>query len=165
MESFDKGIESSLYLFDDAYNAYRISIVFIPIAILFSIVFFVMVNQHYREEKLIKRLTPFYVIVGFSLIITISCYRQYQECDQIYRHHGVAQGTTLRRVHESKSYYIEYSYQVHGMTYTKSYSETNNSVNTPEIKIPNGHYRVIYNRLNPSSAVIDFKANLDEDDN
>ncbi|PTQ94133.1 hypothetical protein C8P68_107198 [Mucilaginibacter yixingensis] len=163
MELFDKDLGSSIYLFDEAYRNYKGSCVFFAVFVLIAALALYLAIKHYPETSWWRKLIGPAIIIGVGVANIMTHYQNFQTMDAIYRHHDVTQGTTLKRENRSKQSFIVYRYRVKDMLYTTAYPEPYVHKSLPSIIIPNGHYKVIYNKLHPDISVIDFMWNMDDD--
>ena len=95
------------------------------------------------------------------IIAIIFAYPTIRDCQLIKRikeNSGFTVGTTTQWTNQGDlSFNIEYYYIVNGKQFTSQANPVFDGKKIPGIKVPNGHYRVIYNTVSPEESVIDFK--------
>jgi hypothetical protein len=123
---------------------------------------------YHRQDdgKEVRRL-PYAVgiaIVGLILIVFVAP-SEHNLYKRIEKNQAEAIGTTLEKVYEGHFREIKYKFIVNGKIYYAECEYNYDGEQIEGIVVPNGHYKVLYNKSNPEESVMDFKANTDSINN
>src|ERR1700743_1000608 len=160
-------MDSSNYIFTQGQslfyieNLIGIALLLVAIYQLYRIVkkerFFFSVGD---DGKKIDRLPTAIGTIIFGIGIMLIAPRDNGFFERIKANRSETVGTTVKRnnAQRNESATIEYKFVVAGKEYYATCGITYDGVDIQGINVPNGHYKVIYNKKNPQESVMDFKA-------
>jgi hypothetical protein len=114
-------------------------------------------QKYFGNEDHLQNRWPFAIIgLLFGTVIFITSPNGLDELKRIKEHHAETIGETIYDDGPHRSTQVKYKFTVNNKTYVaiSFYPQTDFD---EDIKIPGGHYKVIYNKDNPNESVMDFK--------
>jgi hypothetical protein len=161
--SVNEAIAKSQYIFDQD-QSMRIIGYIIGGSLISLAIFNVFKIYYYKEGDRLSKPERF-VLVVFLLFaspwIPNSINKSVAKNERIIQYAGTATGTTTKR-NKGKSPTIEYNFTVYGHTFSSKANPVYGGFTIPNIRVPNGYYLVIYNRLNPNESIINFKVPVNQ---
>jgi hypothetical protein len=161
--SVNEAIAKSQYIFDQDQSMRIIG--YIIGGLLVTGAFYNFYKSFYYNEKDQLSKTDRFALVFLLLLgspwIPYSVYESVKKNDRIVKNAAITRGISIKW-NKGKQQTIEYSFTVKGKTF---YSEANpvyGGFTIPNIRVPNGYYLVIYNRLNPNESIINFKVPVNQ---
>lgn len=159
---------SSNYIFEQGETLFYIGIILGALLLSFTAFQFykIIKKEPYfygRDDnnKHAARLGPAIGLGILGMLMICSMPRERNFYRRIKDGRAEAIGTTLEKVQEGHFKEIKYKFIVNGKAYYAECEYTYDGVQIEGIIVPNGHYKVIYNKNNPEESVMDFKANTD----
>jgi len=149
---------TSDYLFEKGLVEYYISItigLLLIAAGLFNFYKIYKKQKYFGNEDNLQNRWPFAIIlVIFGVGFFIGTPGRLAELRRIKKYHAETIGETI--FERQRNPQVTYTFKVNSKTYTGTsyYPQTDFDA---DIKVPGGHYKVIYNRNNPNESVMDFK--------
>ena len=150
---------ASYHLFEEGTTEYYLCVIVSLLLIgtsLFNFYEILKKRTYFGEEGHLQNRWPFAVaLLLFGIVIFVVAPRSLDELERIKAHHAETIGETIYdEPHRNPE--VRYKFTVNNKTYIaiSYYPQTDFG---EDIKIPGGHYKVIYNKDNPNESVMDFK--------
>ncbi|MDP9078355.1 MAG: hypothetical protein M3O71_13060 [Bacteroidota bacterium] len=150
---------ASDHLFEEGITQYYLCIVVSLLLLGTSLFNFYKIykkQMYFGEQGHIQNRWPFAIIpLLFGIAIFVCAPRPLNELERIKAHHAETIGETIDdEPHRNPE--VKYKFTVNNKTYIaiSYYPQTDFG---EDIKVPGGHYKVIYNKSNPNESVMDFK--------
>ena len=155
-------MEESEYIFNQGVSLQRAELIIIVLSSLILIcnVFRIFkIARNSIVSPLIQKNVGAAVVSG--VLILILCYEipnQNQYYSHLKKNLSVTAGTTIELEMGDGHNQIKYEYSVDGKSYIATCGYTYDGKSIENIKIPDGKYKVLYNKLKPEDSVMDFRA-------
>lgn len=159
-------LKESEYIFQQN-NTMNIILLIITIALVITAItnlLVILIGDRYyytSEGEPQDRRIILIVCTFFSIVLPLTINKTNEKLENIKTHCAFTTGTTMKWNFGEGASDIDYFFNVDGKEYRSSASPTYGGANIPNIKVPNGIYRVIYNKENPNESIMDFKISGD----
>lgn len=158
-----EAIAKSQYIFDQDESS-RIIGYIIGGSLISLAVFNVFKIYYYKDGDRLSKSERF-VLVVFLLFaspwIPNSVDKSVEKNNRIIQYAGTTTRITTKW-NKGKPQTIEYNFTVGNHTFSSRANPVYGGFTIPNIKVPNGRYLVIYNRLNPNESIINFKVPVNQ---
>jgi amino acid permease len=152
-------MEESQYIFQQTETLFVIGLIvsaLIVIVGVYQLIQHFVGNDYYDRNgtKVNRRINGIAAFV-LSGVMIIGVASSTNKIRRIKRNYAETIGRTIRTYY-SRGYFVEYEFIVENKRYTNN-SERTYSGETITVDAPNGHYKVIYNKLDPTESIMDCK--------
>ncbi len=152
-------MEESSYIFEQSETLFWIFLAISSIVALVGIYqlakFFLKEDCYDSNGKKVNRLTIGIVVLLLSGLMFYGIIQNTNRDRRIKNNFAETRGRTLREYYQ-KGNYVDYEFVVGGKKYTNTCGCTYDGKDLP-VDAPNGYYKVIYNSLDPTESIMDFK--------
>lgn len=145
----------SNYIFESSNSLYFFTILFACFLSIFVCFYITKLILEYKNKELRKTyLTYIGLLLTFIFMISYGGRSNKKYYQGIKDNLGTTVGIILKRDDDD----ILFEYHVNGRYFTCASGTTYNGFSIPNIIVPNGKYKVLYNKKNPQMSVMDFKS-------
>jgi len=155
-------MNDSAYIFDQVTSIFEITCVILFI-IAVSCVIYVKVYAcewaGYNKSEKLAMVGRIAIALALGITMCFISNNDRKRSERIWKYGVITVGTTIQKISPGRGEpSIEYRFMVNNHVYTSTDGYTYNGERITGIKEHDGHYRVIYNRIDPTESVMDFKA-------
>ncbi len=153
-------MEESQYIFDSGHTEHYIGITIVTVLSIVLITYLIRLLLSFKDKGS-KRYNYMTYISLCILFISMTIHGTYSDDNflkDLKNNLSVTVGTTIKEEIGDGFDEVKYSYEVNGKYYTSSCGRTYNGERIYDINVPQGKYKVLYNKLDPSKSIMDFKA-------
>ncbi len=151
-------MEESEYIFDSGNSLYHFTIIISCVLSMIIIYYLIKLKINYNDKDLRSKYLVFIgLLLVFSLMMIFGSRSDKKRFDDIKDNLGITVGTTIKHEVGDGFNYITFDFKVNGKNYTSQCGMTYNGYTIDNIIVPNGRYKVLYNKKNPKMAVMDFR--------
>ena len=151
-------MKESQYIFDSSNSLSNISIIISCLIAIIIIYFIAKLNNDFISKEIRnKYLLYIGLLLAFILMLLDGSRSDSKYYNEIKNNLAIAEGRTIKHEVGDGYNHITFEYQINGKYYKGQSGITYNGQTIKNIVVPNGRYKVLYNRKNPNMAVMDFK--------
>lgn len=153
-----EAIAKSQYIFDQDKSIQIIGYLIGGVLITISFYNFYKFSNYKEGDKLSKseRSTIGLVLLFCAPWLPYSTYNSIEKNNRIIKNAVITTGMT-QSWSSGKNRVVNYCFFINDQIYSSSVNPTYGGETMGNIRVPNGKYLVIYNRLNPEESIINFK--------
>lgn len=154
-------MEDSYYIFADKAGSFAMAIIMCFAAVMTGFIILKVYAHEWKDydpnqKKRMAAQVVLPIVLGIAFFLY--CYNDSERYKRIWRYGKITNGVTIEKVKPGRSEpYIEYQFIVNNKVYKSDIGYHYDGEYIDSIKVPQGHYRVIYNRKDPTESVMDFK--------
>jgi len=153
-------MEESQYIFESGQSSYYAGIAVVVVLSIVLIVYLIRLVLSYKDKD--PKRYNYMTYIGLCIIfISMAVHGTFSDDNflrDLKNNLSVTVGTTMEEEIGDGFHEVKYSYEVNGKYFTSSSGLTYDGVTISNITIPNGKYKVLYNKIDPSKSIMDFKA-------
>lgn len=152
-------MDESQYIFDSGQSEHYAGMTIIVVLSVVLIIYLIRLVLSYKDKN--SKRYNYMTYIGLCIIFISMAFHGIFSGDNFLQdlknNLSETTGTTIEEQIGDSFDDIKYSYEVNGKFYVNTCGRTYNGERIYDINVPQGKYKVLYNKLDPSKSIMDFK--------